>query len=337
MGGSERAKRVDLYHIPNDDGSTYRLKKFVEYQHEVPSIHYRFIGEWAKKFGYSQERYLNMCWLMSVTYNEITCIILDYMMNALGMGEDIIWEKYKERLEFGSARKYAKNCDWFVPLMKEWREITEKSPENWLKIQQKETGEGTYLNLQKTLGRMKYVGRFSADLFIESITYRKDFLGLRIEEPSYIDWENGANLTSGIYNIFYEDEKASLYEKTRRLSDKEKEILAQYLRIIQQAIISQYPLQDAEITMFVGKICSFRNLFKKTRYGGFHHDRELGVIKNYEKSFPEYDFLLKECYRLRFEIFPHKFLGEIFGWDGIRKDRKKLWIQKGLTGVEEGS
>ena len=32
-----------------------------------------------------------------------------------------------------------------------------------------------------------------------------------------------------------------------------------------------------------------------------------------------------------------RFLGEYNTWDGIRKERKKLWLQKGLTGVEYGS
>lgn len=41
---------MDLYNIPNDDGKRYRLKKFVEYQHEVPSIHYRVLGEYIKKY-----------------------------------------------------------------------------------------------------------------------------------------------------------------------------------------------------------------------------------------------------------------------------------------------
>lgn len=324
---------MDLYHIPNDDGYYYRLYKFVEYQHEVPSIHYRFIGEWIKKYKYSKNRAVNMCWLMSVTYNEITCIILDSLFEQ-GMSPEGIWALYKDELDFGSARKYAKNCDWFIPLMLEWEDLTKGEPLKWLLKQQKETDRETYIGLQKTLRSMKYVGRFAADLFIESVTYLKDYFGLSIKEPPEINWEDGSNLTSGLYNIFYEDEKAQRYEKIRTVSKKEKDVLSGYLERVQTEIGLIYPEQDNEITMFIGKICSFRNLFKKARYGGFHHDRELGVLKAYERKMPEMRGVLADCYRLRSDIFPARFLGEIGGWSGIRKERKKLWVTKGLTGVE---
>ena len=89
--------------------------------------------------------------------------------------------------------------------------------------------------------------------------------------------------------------------------------------------------------MFIGKICSFRNLFKNARYGGFHHDRQLQVIKEYEKVLPEYEYLWKECYDLRKTMFDKRFLGELNGWNGIRKERKKLWLTTGLTGAEKES
>lgn len=324
---------MDLYHIPNDDGCYYRLYKFVEYQHEVPSIHYRFIGEWIKKYRYTKDRAVDMCWLMSVTYNEITCIVLDRLIEQ-GLSAERIWAEYKDKLDFGSARKYAKNCDWFIPLMHEWKNLTQGKPLKWLLSQQKETDRETYIELQKTLRRMKYVGRFAADLFIESVTYLKDYFGLKIKEPPEINWEDGSNLTSGLYNIFYEDEKAQRYEKTRTVSEKEKAMLSGYLKKVQTEIGLIYPEQDNEITMFIGKICSFRNLFKAARYGGFHHDRELGVLRWYEEQIPEMNLVFKECYGLRSDIFPERFLGEIGGWEGIRKERKKLWLREGLTGVE---
>lgn len=326
---------MDLYHIPNDDGAYYRLYKFVEYQHEVPSIHYRFIGNWIKKYCYGKDRTVNMCWLMSVTYNEITCAILDYLLYEKRYSPETIWLLYKENLDFGSARKYAKNNDWFVPLMNEWGEITQGKPLDWLLRQCRWNGEENYRQLQKTLNGAKFVGRFAADLFIESVSYLQKFLGIRIEEPKSINWEDGSNLTSGLFNIFYEDERAKRYEETRKVSQQERALLSQYIAIVQDEIKRIYPTQNNEITMFIGKICSFRNLFKAARYGGFHHDRELGVLRKYEEVLPEMNSLYKKCFQLRSEIFPKKFLGEYGGWDGIRKERKKLWLRKGLTGVED--
>lgn len=326
---------MDLYHIPNDDGTNYRLYKFVEYQHEVPEIHYRFLARWILKNGYGLDRTVNLSWLLSATYNEITSVILDDFLLNKGMPPDFIWERYKDKLDFGSARKYTKNCDWFVPLMKQWEIVTAGKPYKWLKSLEEKNGNETYYNITKTLRKMRFVGRFSADLFIELIVYMRDFLKINIREPAEIDWINGSNLTSGVFNIFYEDEKALEYEKTGNISDEDLESLPQLLLCIQSEISKTYPRQDPDITMFIGKICSFRNLFKAARYGGFHHDRELGVIKTYERIFPEVSNLMSESYEIRREIFPKKFLGEYGGWDGIRKERKKLWLRKGLTGVED--
>ena len=138
----------DLYHIPNDDGRTYRLRKFVEYQHEVPSIHYRFLGEWIKKYGYDRETAVDLCWYMSVTYNEITCILL----NELGYDPEYTWKKYKDKLNFGSARKYAKNLDLYVPLMNEWWRLTQGMPYECVLQHRGETGEQTYRNMRHCAG-----------------------------------------------------------------------------------------------------------------------------------------------------------------------------------------
>ena len=320
----------DIYHIPQDDGKEYRLKKFVEYQHEVPSIHYRFLGEYIRRHDMSRDEKLDMCYLMSATYNELTCILLFTMLKTYSPEE--IWEKHKEKLAFGSARKYAKNNDQFVQLIRDW--YAQGTPSEWLEHLILPSEEQTCKNIQRAIQNINNVGRFASDLFIEMIVYLKDDLGIKVKEPASIDWKNCANLTSGIFNIFYEDEKANEFDRTKKVTSQEIGYLTSKLKIIQKEIHNTYPEQDSEISMFIGKICSFRNLFKNARYGGFHHDRQLGWLRDYEKAFPEYKEIWDECYLIRREIFPDRFLGELHGWDGIRKERKKIWLTTGFTGVE---
>lgn len=322
----------DIYRIPGDDGRKYRLEKFVEYQHEVPSIHYRFLGEYIKKHKVSLNETVMLCFLMLATYNEITCLLMYRLLAEENHYQ--IWGNYKEKLLFGSARKYAKNNDQFCGLMDDWNRVTRGMPYKWLKSLELPSETDTYRNIQYKLKTIKNVGRFASDLFLETVVYLKDYLNIRITEPVSIDWVNCANLTSGIYNIFYEDERANEFDRTKKVTEAEKKYLTSRLRIIQREIQNTYPEQDAEVSLFIGKICSFRNLFKNARYGGFHHDRQLGVIRQYEKDFPEFKTLWDECYDLRAEMFPDRFLGEIHGWYGIRKERKKLWLTTGKTGAE---
>mgnify|MGYP004459156677 CR=1 FL=1 len=331
---------MDLYNIPGDTGKDWRLKKFVEYQHEVPSIHYRVLGEYIKKYVQNKDRAVFMCWYMSCTYNEVTCVLLDSMIDLSMIDRysykeffDNFWNSYKESLDFGSSRKYAKNMDWFPELMKQFYRVTKAKPYKWLK--RFSYGEKGYRELFSTLTKMQYVGRFAAELFMESVLYLNEYFGTDFVEPIKLDWKNCSNLTSGLLNIFYMDEEANLYDKTKKLPVSE-DYLTKKLKTVQNAIYAAYPEQRGDgVNLFVGKICSFRNLFKNSRYGGFHHDRELGVLRNYEKILPQYEYLWKRLYNLRSNMFHERFLGEIGGWDGIRKERKKLFLTTGMTGVED--
>jgi len=326
---------VDLYNIPNDDHSDFRLKKFVEYQHAVPEIHFRFLGEYIKAHKLSFDDVILICWLLSVTYNEITVLLLmDFIKNKITDYEQF-WIEYKDRLNFGSAKKYNKNNNLFPILMQDFNKETNGKYWKWVEKFICDDAIQTYKNIHNGIEKMNNVGRFSADLFLETIVYLKDYLGMNVSEPFELDWKHCANLTSGIYNIFYEDEKANEYDKTGFIEAGAEKFLTEKLKVIQEKIGEIYPEQDNEVVMFIGKICSFRNLFKNARYAGFHHDRELGAIRLYQQLFPEYKELWNECYQIRKDIFPNRFLGELHGWSGIRPERKKYWLKYGLTCAEE--
>ena len=335
---------MDLYSIPGDTGKFWRLDKFVEYQHEVPSIHYRVLGEYIKRCKLSLDDAVMMCWYMSCTYNEVTCILLNEIFHYKDLSQKNIqsyceefWGVWKNSLDFGSSRKYAKSMDWFPVLMCEFIKATHNQPYEWLeRIYDKSYDPAdAYRRICEKLEEFPYVGRFARDLFMESICYIQDYLNMALEEPSLLDWKRCSNLTSGVLNIVYKDAEANEFDKFNRLPEGiTEERLTRYLMKIQKRIHMTYPEQDDSINMFVGKICSFRNLFKASRYGGFHHDRELGVLIAYEKEFPKYSKLWNRVYKLRKSMFPERFLGELHDWEGIRPERKKLWLEKGMTGVE---
>ena len=322
----------DLYHIPNDDGKTYRLKKFVEYQHEVPATHYRFVAKYCLDKKLSKDDIVEASFVTALTYSEVTTVFILELLKKYSYEQ--IWDVFGSGLNFGSARKHMKLKNRFPICASDWEYLKQNKPFEFVKSLELEDSYRTYNNIQKAIQSIPEIGRFSSDLFLELLVYLKDVLDLNVKQPLSIDWRDGSNLTSGIYNIFYEDEKAENYEKTKTVTQEETLYLSSKLKQIQRAIKDTYPEQDCQITMFLDKVCSFRNLFKNARYGGFHHDRQLGVIKQYQHDFPEYDELWQYCYKIRQDIYPHKLLGELNGWDGIRKERKKLWTTQGLTGVE---
>lgn len=335
---------MDLYSIPGDTGGTWRLDKFVEYQHEVPSIHYRVLGEYIKKYVHDLDDAVMMCWYMASTYNEVTCVLLQEIFDWKSLTPSTVheycknfWSENKYVLEFGSARKYAKNMDWFPILMEDFIRLTKKHPYRWLKSITKELKPLTaYRAVFNIISHQPYTGRFSTDLFMESILYIQNYLRLKLKEPSKLDWKHCSNLTSGLLNIFYEDEAANEFDKTGKLAFPEKDLTSMLLTV-QDRISEVYPEQEDDINLFVGKICSFRNLFKSARYGGFHHDRELGWLNAYKQALPRYCYLWNRIFKIRQDLFDERFLGELSDWDGIRPERKKLWIKEGLTGVEKNA
>ena len=331
---------MDIYNIPGDTGGDWRLNKFVEYQHEVPSIHYRVMGEYIKKYVPDRDDAVMMCWYMSATYNEITCMLLQELFDWKSLAPKTVgeyckrfWAETKPVLDFGSSRKYAKNMDWFPVLMEAFVRTTRRKPYKWLKGLIQGDPVEDYKTVYKAVSSLPYTGRFAADLFMESVLYLGDYLEIDLFEPSLLDWKKCSNLTSGLLNIFYFDEEANQYDKTGKLPVSEP-FLTERLEIVQKQIEQVYPEQENDINLFVGKICSFRNLFKSARYGGFHHDRELGVLREYERVLPDFQYLWERAFALRRNMFDERFLGELHDWNGIRTERKKLWLREGLTGVE---
>ena len=81
---------MDLYHIPGDTGGDWRIGKFVEYQHEVPSIHYRVMGNYIVDWVPDRDDAVMMCWYMSATYNEITCMEKPDPENSKGLLSEIL-------------------------------------------------------------------------------------------------------------------------------------------------------------------------------------------------------------------------------------------------------
>lgn len=329
---------MDLYNIPGDTGKNWRLNKYCEYQATVPPINPITYTEYARKNKLSKDDCVYLGWLNSTCYSAETAI---FMFNQLPL-KDLngalckgFWEKYKSYLYFISARQYAKNMDWFVPLVKEFVKIFGKSPYNKIKSMLTSDAEENYDKLFNLVNSLKFMGRFSTDLFLESLVHMSyhGLLDFNLEYPDF-SWKNGSNITSAIFNIFYEDEKANSFDKYRTVSKEEEIWLNKKLQIIQKAIQEKYPEQNSDISEITPKLCSFRNLFKGSRYGGFHHDRQLEILNDYKKTLPEFNCIWDELFEIRKSQFNEKLLGELNGWNGIRKDRKKLFLTQGLTGIE---
>ncbi len=65
-------------------------------------------------------------------------------------------------------------------------------------------------------------------------------------------------------------------------------------------------------------LCEFREALEGTYYPGASLDEELGLISKTSKRFD-----VEEIFKVRKELFLHKYLGEIGGWSDIRPEKYK--------------
>lgn len=330
--------------IPNDTGHPWRLDKYIEYNKKVPPVDVATYMYWCKKLQFDPDMCIMMAWYHSLTYCELSAILLfQELPYKFIKKKDIrkFWLDYKGRLKFNSARIYVSNLDWFVPSMDNFMSEIKREPYAWLKsiIGDNGTPKQNYEVLFKHINKWKYMGRFSTELFLEAITHMANaglLEDVLLESPDF-DWKNGSNVTSGLLTLFYKDKLADKYEDNKHMTPRIRDFLDVKLVELQEAIHEQYPEDDLNISVITPKLCSFRNLFKGSRYGGFHHDRQLEQLIKYEQTCPEHAKIWRNVYKLRKNVHDPSLLGEIGGWSGIRTKRKKLFIEEGLTGVENVS
>jgi hypothetical protein len=329
--------------IPQDNGKDYRIKKFIEYQYEVPPVHRAILIDYAKDKQLNKNDIILLSWLMSNTYHELTSILMfeeiKYSNNYYKNFKEwyLIHEK---KIQFGSAKKYNAMNYRFLTTIEFYELNYGHNPYNKLKIELDKIFDpkAKYEYLIAFNKTCKNHGRFSSDLFNEMILMFQevDLLNLGIKSSDVFDWHNCANLTSAILNLMYKDNLADKFDKGLMTSleiNKISEELNNKVLEVKQEIYKTYN-KEIETSMFVTKLCSFRNLFKNNRYGGYHHDRQLEYLIRYNNSFPEKKELWKKILNYRKINFKKTLLGELNGWRGVRKNRKKLWTQTGYTGVE---
>lgn len=311
---------MDLYHIPGDTGGDWRLNKFIEYAIGAPTVCHPTIISYSNKAKWGNDMFLTAAFLHALFYEELTAIA-----SVDEFGTDL-----KKLLYWFSLHKPHTNPDkkrvvtmnQYPQAIHSWLEITEGDPTEWIK---------QFTNrkdLRSGITKVKYIGGFSADLFENCLYgYGYDF-GKR-----FPDWGSTPQLAEGMLLLLYKDEEAIEVHSGKSVNKELYDYLDKKFEILCKKFNKKYPNNPPEV--WYTKLCSFTNLFHGTRYGGFHHDRQLGNLYWHMENEPEFKKVWHRIFWVRRQLWEHHMLGELHDWNGIRSERKKLWLTEGLTGVEE--
>lgn len=310
---------LDMYNIPGDKGGNWRQNKFIEYAHFSPTICHPTIIEYSKRAHWSESKFLTSAFLHCLFYEELTAISgVDMFGINIEKGIDF-WNEHRPHTNPDKLRVVTMRL--YPDAIMGWLKLTNGNPANWIHSIQ------TRKDLRKEITSIKNIGGFSADLF-ENCVYNAGYnFGTR-----YPDWKSTPQLAIGMYHILYKDQKAMEIAKGRAVNANDEKILDQGFKILCEETEKIFPNSPPEV--WYTKLCSWANLFNGTRYGGYHHDRQLGNLYWHIQNEPEQNKVWDRIFFIRKVLWPERLLGEQGGWNGIRNERKKLWLQKGLTGVE---
>ncbi len=329
--------------IPRDKGGDWRRMKYIEYHKAVPPIEPKTYCEYIKYKQLSEDDSVLFIFYNFLSYSTVTAAFIFRKIDFYTINQDDLktfWKDNKKKMIFTSARKYVALSNVFLELYTTFIDKTNRQPMNWLKsVCASNDAEENYELLYNELYSWKNTGRFSIELFIEGIIELKNAgildINIKSKQPDYL---HGNNITTGLLNICYLDKEADDFDKTKKISPENLERIHEELKIIQKELLKTEPEEKCEFSLITPKLCSFRNLFKGRRYGGFHHDRQLEQLRFYELNHPELkDDFIKDIFDIRKRIFSHHLLGELNNWNGVRPERTKLFIKKGYTGVEKES
>lgn len=314
--------------IPNDTGRNWRKNRMVEYIGSFPDEIGPLMRSYFKKHNLSKDDRVWWVLLYSSSYCMGTaCILqqeLDYKTFTKYQAEQF-WADNKQRLIFQSDRRYIKNMNQFVDIVEEFIQRSKHHPWQYLQQFLKETPEETYDALYKEVSSWRYYGRFSTILFLYNIN---KLMGIPMDSKKY-DWKNGKTTTAAIFNAVYEDERADEFEDTASISSSDKQFLNNFLRKLMVRLSSKYPEKNWTVMGVTSDLCSYRKLFKQTRYLGYYVDRQQEELIWLQDRWPEYQDLWQDFWADRKQYIDRQYLGELNGWTGVQKDLMKSWAKRG--------
>ena len=310
---------MDLYNLPNDDGKAYRKRQFMsllknpEKGYIDGATDYCLLVAFARNYGLRDDERFWLAYLYGLSYSQTTAIrtFLEFPnLSRVKLRQlEKFWESNKETLYFNHDRKYVKNNNAFVPAIKNIQELTQgMSP---LYYWDDLTQEGFRPMYRAVKRDWYYFGPMGLYLFFDALW---GLLPQWYVDPDKLDWKScGKTVPEGMAHFLYLDEVVDSKEYPLNRFDKMVELIQQR---------SEQPLVIIESTL-----CAFRKLFKGTRYVGYYADRMLLECKQYGKPLLDKGV---DLWKYREQTIPKEMLGELNGWDGIREDRLRLWLEKGV-------
>ena len=314
--------------IPNDAGRNWRKNRMVEYIGSFPDEIGPLMKAYFRKQHLSQDDQVWWILLYSACYCMGTACILQHELDYRTLTKSQakrFWTENKQRLIFQSDRRYIKNMNQFVDIVGEFIRRSKRRPWQYLQQFVMETPEKTYDAMYKEVSSWRYYGRFGTILFLYNIN---KLMGIQMDSKEY-DWKNGKTTTAAIFNSIYEDDRANEFENTNAISADDKKFLNKFLGKLITRLSTKYPDKTWTVMGVTSDLCSYRKLFKQTRYLGYYVDRQQEELLWLQDRWPKYQPIWENFWADRKKYIDRQYLGELNNYTGIQKDLMRAWVERG--------
>ena len=310
---------MDLYHIPGDSGKPYRKKlvqQLLRFAYVDGATDYCLLVPYANMNGLSEEERVWLAYLYGLSYSCTTAIRIFEAFPDLSQirPKEVkrFWVSEKDTLWFNPDKKYIKNNDQVIPAIKSIKGLLNEYPSllDWV-LSYSENGasfEGLYKGILK---KWDFFGPHGAYLFFDALYGLCPNIYV---DPITLDWSHsGKTVVEGMAHMLYQDELIETREFPLKKYD--------------HAVDSLQESSGQPKVIIESTLCAFRKFFKGTRYVGYYADRMLEECHFVEglKGVSH----MPDVWALRKKTIPKELRGEDCGWEGIRRERMKGWLERG--------
>lgn len=305
------------YGIPNDS-KKLRRHVFMELMTPDADTGYMDGEDYHLLVPYVEDKKLSMeqlFWMAFLYGTSYSCTTTIRFMEEFPTIKDVtpkairrFWDKNRETLHYAPDKRYLKNNNQVIPAIQSIYKLSQKDMCSYITPLLKGGFENTYKEIVKN---WKYFGPSGAYLFFDCIY---GYVPSLYSDPDAFDWKNmGKTVVEGMAHLLCDDEAIETRQFDYRRYDNMVDIVLRKTNSVKIVIESN--------------LCYFRKLFKGTRYLGYYADRQL------EECHKTGDILKNrygiDIWNYRERTCPPHLRGELNGWDGIRKERYKIFLKTG--------
>lgn len=226
------------------------------------------------------------------------------------------WRDNKEKTFFQTDRSKVKNFDAFPKIVKSYIDLMGKS--------QKKTicKSESYEDLYKLASKIYYFGRFSIFNYTQALW---ELTGTRFL-PTFFDLKDAESCRNGLCYVF--NKLHFVKQKNKEINFPELQANLDKLLVDLKKIFRKIPVNIWNVET---ALCAYKKLYWGTRYLGYYIDRQQEEIETLQYRVTEgVDW--QPLWDFRKEFFDKTLLGELNGWQGIRKDNMNIFRGRRVFG-----